>query len=389
MYYFRLHILNIALATLCTFTGGIDSSESNSSWTTEDILNVLYYQEGIIKDIYIDFYYEETIKAENETVTRKSANVTYAGSQNLFKTRKQVLDENGDGEISSDWEFSADGERKYFCDRGAFYGTVEKSLPEQAAIKQSWGSYYLTCVYWMPREKGRRGKECNLIGALEEDKNIKVAEELFEGRKTVVLIRPDYCKIYLDPALNFAVLASEATGSLTFKVRNSNFVEVTEGIWMPMQTERTYRNDSDWITRKTKVNKLEINNKFTEEDFRIKFEPGIRAYDVDLDMYITPSPANMDSVYLDGLVEIAKQRDHIDVHYDNKPANQSTVIDNNNTILKTSTSTPTPSILVETEMTDSRCLIQQVVTFVCLGLTAVLLLAFWVIRYRKKMLNIS
>jgi thiol-disulfide isomerase/thioredoxin len=253
-----------------------------SSFGTEDVLKVWRNQEDRLKDIYIDFDFVETKKNESGSViANKHENITYMAKENLFRTRKQVLVNN---EVAKDWEFSADGTREYYYNRTGSDGTVKNSLPEQAGIKHSWAVHYLSCVERNPRKKGNLGYECNLIGALEEDKRIKVTEELFERRNAVVLNRPDYCKIYLDPTLNFAVLGSEATGSdLTFKCKNSNFVEVADGLWLPLQTERTFKEGSDSINRKIKVNELKVNNNYTKEDFRIKFEPGITVRDIDLD----------------------------------------------------------------------------------------------------------
>jgi hypothetical protein len=383
LYYLCRHVSAAILITCLTLVG-LGFSESKSSFTTEDILNIWRDQAGRLDDFYVDFDFEESRKAENGSVVAyRRENITYMAKDNLFRTRKQRFVPNTN-EVTHDWEFSADGTREYFCDRSAFYGTVGKSLPEQAGIQQSWVVHYLTCVYRMPREKVNSGYESNLIGALEEDKRIEVTEELFEGRNTVVLSQPNYRKIYLDPELNFAVLGSEAIGDqLTFKCRNSNFVEVTEGIWLPLQTERTFKQGSDLITRKTKVNKLKVNNNYTEEDFRIKFEPGIRVRDIDLDMYITPSVADLDGFYLEQLMEMAKERDFIDVYHVNGPGKLSAVVDTNS-LTSTQRNISNLPVLGDANVSDSPHSWQQVVTFVSLGLTVVLLAYFWLMHRNKK-----
>lgn len=250
---------------------------TGSSFTREDILNIWRDQEAKIKDLHIDFDLEETLTDDRGAVTvHKREKITYMAKENRFRTRKQTFDLKSKGEVSTDWEFSADGEREYYCDRPAFYGTVKKSLPEQAGIRDSWVVHYLTCVQWMPRKPGNLGLECNLIGALEEDKSIQVSEGTFDGRPVVVLTRPDFEKFYLDPTLHFAVVGGEAIGKLSFKYRNSRFVEVAAGVWMPQQTERSFRDSktSQQITRRTTVNSLKVNSEYTDEDFRIRFEPG-------------------------------------------------------------------------------------------------------------------
>ncbi len=261
-----------------------EAARLTSSFTTEDILKIWRDQERKLHDIYIDFNFDETLKDKRgSVVASKRENIMYMSKGNLFRTRKQVFIPKDSNNVSNDWELSADGTREYYYDRPD-YGIVKNSLPEHAAIRHTWVIHYLSCVYRMPRKKGNIGHECNLIGALEEAKNIEVTEELFEGRKAVVLNRPNYSKIYLDPMRNFAVLGSEATGDLTFKCRNSNFVEVAEGIWMPLQTKRTFKQGSNLVIRKTKVNKLKINNNFTKEDFRIKFEPGTTVHDREMNL---------------------------------------------------------------------------------------------------------
>ncbi len=354
MFYCCRHIPAIVLTT-CLMLVNLGFSESMSSFTRDDILNIWLDQEGRLNDIYIDFDFEETLKDEHgSVVTFKCENITYMGKENLFRTRKQFFGTNFNSKVTKDWEFSVDGTREYYCDRPAFYGTVKNSLPEQAGIQHTWVIHYLSCVHRMPRKKGNAGHECNLIGALEEAKTIEVTEELFEGRKAVVLNRPNYSKIYLDPMRNFAVLGSKATGELTFKCRNSNFVEVAEGIWMPLQTERTFKQGSDLVIRKTKVNKLKVNNNYTKEDFRIKFEPGIRVRDIDLDMYITPSPAD-----------------------------QSATVDTNSATL-THEGISNPPVLGDADTSDSPHLLQRVVIFVCLGLSAVLFASFWLMKRKAK-----
>jgi hypothetical protein len=375
----RIPIIGLAsfLTLACT-----SFSQGAYSFTKQDILNILLDQDARISDFYIDFDLEEThTDANNAVILHKHENITYIAKDNLFRTRKKRFDPEKDNEVAGDWEFSADGQRKFSCDRLAFDGSVEASLPENAAIKQGWAVYYLISIGRMPRRKGNRGYECNLIGTLEEDETIELSQELLDGRQTVVLVRPGFEKIYLDPKMNFAVVAGCATGKLTFKFKNSEFVQVAKGIWMPMKTERTFKGRKNFITRKIQVKQLKVNNDFTEKDFRIAFEPGIRVWDANLKTYVSPSSSELDSIYLDQLVDTARQRNFIDVyHVADSPNNPSAADDNAPQLLS-----PNAQLHTVADADASNTLPwRQIVTFVSLGLTVLLLIAFWQIRRRAK-----
>jgi hypothetical protein len=383
MFYCCRHIPAIVLAT-CLMLVSLGFSESTSSFTTEDILNIWRDQEGRMNDIYIDFDYEETREAEDGSIERRHENITYLAKDNLYRTRKRNFDPTSVDGVSKDWEFSVNGKTKFSYNRLGFDGQVKSSLPENGDIKQGWVVHYLPFTLRMPRKPGSKGNFGDLIGALQQDGDrIGVCEGTYEGRKAVILTRPGYSRIYLDPKLNFAVLGSEATGQLHFKWINSNFSEVAEGIWMPLQILHTTKEGSTRITRRVKVNKLTVNNNYTEKDFEIKFEPGTRVWDRDLGTYITPSPAELDRIYLDGLVKVAEQRDHIDVYHVNEPANRSATVDTNSaTLIHEGISNP--HVLGEADTSGSPHSWQRVVTFVCIGLTAVLFAFFWLMKHKAK-----
>ncbi len=382
MFYCR-HIPAIVLAT-CLMLVSPGFSESASSFTTEDILNIWRDQEGRMNDIYIDFDFEETREAEDGSIVRRHENITYLAKDNLFRTRKRNFDPTAVDGVSKDWEFSVNGKTKFSYNRLAFDGQVKSSLPENGDIKQSWVGHYLTFTERMPRRPRSKGHAGDLIGALEAyGDRIGVSEGTYEGRKAVILTRPGYSRIYLDPKLNFAVLGSEATGQFHFKWINSNFLEVAEGIWMPLQILHTTKEGSTRITRRVKVNKLTVNNNYTEKDFEIKFEPGTRVFDRDLGTYITPSPAEMDRIYLDQLVDIAEEPELIDVYDVNEPGDHSETTDTNSATL-THEGISNPSVLGDADTSDSPHLLQRVVTFVCIGLTAVLFASFWLMKRKAK-----
>lgn len=308
-----------------------------------------------MNDIYIDFDYEETREAEDGSIERRHENITYLAKDNLYRTRKRNFDPTAVDGVSKDWEFSVNGKTKFAYNRLGFDGQVKRSLPEDGDIKQSWVVHYLPFTLRMPRKPGNKGHFGDLIGALQQDGDIiGLSEGTYEGRKAVILTRPGYSRIYLDPKLNFAVLGSEATGQLHFKWINSNFLEVAEGIWMPLQILHTTREGSTRITRRVKVNKLTVNNNYTEKDFEIKFEPGTRVLDRDLGTHITPSPAD-----------------------------QSATVDTNSATL-THEGISNPPVLGDADTSGSPHSWQRVVTFVCIGLTAVLFASFWLMKRKAK-----
>jgi hypothetical protein len=358
---------------------GLCVGETGPSFTTEDILNIWRDQEAKLKDLYVNFDLEETLTDDRgSVVASKRESITYMAKENRFRTRKQTFDPKNNGEVSADWEFSADGQREYYCDRPASYGTVKKSLPEQAGIRDSWVVHYLTCLQRMPRKPGNLGFECNLIGALEEDKAIQISQGTFDGRQVVVLIRPGFEKVYLDPKLNFAVLGGEAIGKLTFKYRNSDFVEVAEGVWMPKQTERSFRDTktSQQVTRKTTVNSLKATCEYSDDDFRIKFDPGIRVRDIDLGTYITPSSADLDGFYLGQLLDMAEDRNSIDVYHVRQGADRSGAAEAKDAHMPLGDAANAPmssGVGASTRVNPW----QKTVTLVALGLAAALLAVLW------------
>jgi hypothetical protein len=311
----RLRGKMVFVLTACVL-GSLCSAQDSPSITPEDILNIWRDQDARVEDFLLDFdLYERTTDESDGAVSERRENVVLLAKDNLFRTRQRVFEGDDRKKVTSDFEYSADGQREYFCSRLKLDGLVETKLPEQCAIQHRWAIDYLNCVQKMPRKKGNKGFECNLIGALDEDKRIEVSEGVFDGRKVVILIRPGHSRIYLDPERNYAVLGGEATGSLTFKYRNSDFVEVCEGVWMPRQTEKTFRDGSRHILRRTKVNVLKVNNGYQAADFRIQFEPGIRVLDLDLNMQITPSAKQFDPARLERIVRTADKENFIDVYH--------------------------------------------------------------------------
>lgn len=293
-------------------------SESVSSLTTQDLLIILRDQDARISDIDLNFDLEETetrFDGYSPSTHHKRENITYMAKGDLFRTRKKEFDLGNQNSLSFDQEFSADGKTQYFCNRQAYMGSVQFALPQNSGIRHRWAVFYLSCIHRAPRMVGNHGFECNLIGALEEDDSITVSNEFYEGRPAIVLTRPEYSKIYLDPQLNYAVLGTKSIGDRNFEQINSNFIEVVEGVWMPMNSEQYLKDDSTSITRKIKVNKISINNNFTEEKFKIHFPPGVRVYDYNINTYITPSSKELDSVYLEELLDSAEEKGFIDVDH--------------------------------------------------------------------------
>ena len=375
------------LTTAALILANISAAAGSASFTKEDVLNIWRDQEGRLSDFYVDFDFEEMRKGEDGSiVAHKRENIAYLAKANLFRTRKRVFDSES-GEPKRDWEISADGKREYFCDRPACYGTVKDTLPKQAGIQNTWAIHYLTCVYRMPRQEGNYGRVSNVISIL-EDPRTEISEEVFNGRKAVVLTQPGYAKVYLDPKLNFAVLGGEAAGhpKLTFKFKNADFVEVEEGIWMPKQAERTFRNGSQLVVRKTSVNEISVNNSFTSDDFRISFEPAIRVRDIDLGIYITPSAKDMNDFYLDSLLALAQDANFIDVYHVGETPVTNSATPETNIPQPPEGGEFGPSAVGDLGATGRSCSWQMIVTFISLAITAVVLVSYW-LRKRKKALD--
>ncbi len=366
----------LTLVAVCAAAAG-------SSFTKEEILSVWRDQEPGLADLYVDFDLVETRTDQNDTVIAlKHENITYMAKENLFRTRKKVLNPKNHTDIYHDWEFSADGNRKYSCNRRASDGFIQTSPPEKAAIKQSWAVHYLASVYRMPREKDGRTRQCNIISVL-EDTRTEIYEQVLDGRKVVVLTEPNYARTYLDPQRNFAVVAGEAAGhpTLTYKFKNSDFAEVAPGIWMPMQTERSFEYGPGYLTRKIKVNELKVNNDYGDEDFRINFEPGVTIHYTDLDLTI--SPAVLEGVYSDGLLDTTGKPGPIDVTGVNDAPNTPALAEANAPASKQQGSADPAPAAVATKPTVPG-LWRWAPAFMALALTALALAAFRLKRRAPK-----
>ena len=267
---------------------------SHPGITKKDILNVLLRQEGQINDLSFSFTMEEIIK-DKGVVSRQHTKVSLSTKEDLFRTRMQTfLYEDGEKKLTWDTEISADGIAVYYLDRMGRATRTEKKLPSEAGIRQNWGWAYLSPTLRKPRRRGNKGYEGNLIAALEEDySNIKLLDKmvLFEGRNTVVLERPGYCRVYLDPKIGFAVIGieSDEENLLKFRYVNSEFKEVAEGFWLPMRVEHSQsgklkpglscsikrQKSEDLIIedfelkRKLEIIDLKVNSGLTVEDFKI------------------------------------------------------------------------------------------------------------------------
>ena len=367
----------MVLATILT-VAAVCATAGASSFTKEEILSVWREQVAGLADLYLDFDLVETRTDQNDNVIAlKHENITYMAKGALFRTRKKVLNPKNHTEIYHDWEFSADGKRKYSCNRRASDGFIQTSPPEKAAIKQSWAVHYLTSVYRMPREKGGRTRQCNIISIL-EDTRTEISEQVLDGRKLVVLTEPNYARTCLDPQRNFAVVAGEAAGhpTLTFKFKNSGFAEVAPGIWMPMQTERSFKYGPGYLTRKIKVNEIKVNNNYTEEDFRIEFGPGITVHYRDLDLMI--SPGVLEGIYTDGLFETPEERKPTDVPRVNDAPNTPPPLEANAPVSKQqNAANPTPPAVGDG-------LWRWALAFIALALMALTLAAFRLKRRTPK-----
>lgn len=358
-------------------------SEHDSAFTHEDILTVLRDQEGRIDDLLLEFDSEEAEYTESGVlVGRKRENTMLMAKGSLFRTRRQSFDPETQ-EVIFDQEFAGDGAVEYFCDRQALYGTIRSRLPEQCVMRQSWASDYLISVMRHPRRKGGFGFEGNLIGALEEaPKGITISEEFADGRKIVVLTRFSspgvaHSEIRLDPEMNFAVLSKTGIGMHEgdFRFVNSDFVEVMDGVWLPRKVERFKRDKTSHTRRETmRVKTIEFNKGFTKGDFAIRFPYGVRVRDLDTRMHVTPSPKELDEVYLDHLLETAAEQNVIDVYHVDKTSGEDI-----------------PDAVVANAHEGNRAATgrshvswKMLVTFLMLGSAGVAYILSYSVRHRKK-----
>gem|GEM_PF-3416443 len=326
----RLKVLAAILVTVCIVSPS-SYCENESDFTHQDILTVLRDQEGRISDFLLEFDSEEVEKSPTGVIVRrKRENIMLMAKGSLFRTRVRAFDP-ATQELIYDQEFAGDGSVEYFCDRPALYGTIRSRLPDQCITRQSLAETYLLSVKRNPRMKGNFGFEGNLIGALEEaPEGINISEEFVDGRRVLVLTRFSspgigHSEIRLDPEMNFAVLSTTGIGvnKDKFKSINSDFLEVTDGIWLPRKVERVRRDKTSNTRHETiTVNTLEFNNGYDKDEFRIRFPPGVRVEDLDTDMVVTPSPRELDMVYLDHLLSAAVEQNFIDVYHVSQTPNE-------------------------------------------------------------------
>ncbi|NQV33264.1 MAG: hypothetical protein HQ515_11260, partial [Phycisphaeraceae bacterium] len=248
-------------------------------FTQDDILRVLRDQEARINDLLLEFEEEQIVRRKGGGIIgHKHHRVTLRAKDSLFRIRKQEIDPTTQ-EIVFDQEYAEDGAAAYFCDRTAGNGTVHAARPEQVAVRQEWAQYYFRNV----QMKGNADYQGALRGALEAaTQDITVNQGMIKRRRQVFLSHSGHARIQLDPDMNFAVskISIDGEGSSLFKGTNSDFVEVIDGLWMPLKTENIVRQGETTIGITTRVNKIEFNNGYTADDFRIDFEPGIRVRDL-------------------------------------------------------------------------------------------------------------
>ena len=252
-------------------------------FTREDILRVLRDQAARINDLFLEFEEEQIVRRRGGGIIgHKRHRVTLRAKDRLFRIRKQEIDPVTQG-IIFDQEYAEDGATAYSLDRTAGNGTFHAARPEQGAVRQEWAKYYLRNV----QMKGNPDYQGALRGALEAaSQDITVNQGMIKRRRQVFLSHSGHARIQLDPDMNFAVskISIDGEESSLFKGTNSDFVEVIEGIWMPLKTENILRQGETTTGITTKVNRIEFNNGYTVNDFRIDFEPDIRARDLDLDV---------------------------------------------------------------------------------------------------------
>ncbi len=127
--------------------------------------------------------------------------------------------------------------------------------------------------------KGSAGLEGNLMGALEESsQNFHIADGVLGSRRTVFFTRTGHSQIQMDRLMNFAITGINGN---SFPRTNSDFVEVIDGIWMPLKTESILPQEDQTTIYTAKVRRIKFNNGYTAKDFRIKFAPGIEVRDLD------------------------------------------------------------------------------------------------------------
>ncbi|MHC4156475.1 MAG: LolA-like protein [Planctomycetota bacterium] len=273
-----------------------DTNASSLGITKDDILNILLAQEGQVDDFSFSFTMEHTIN-DNGKVTRTHKEISLFTKGDLFRTKKQTfLCENAEKKLIVDTEISADGQIVYLLDRISMTGEVETKSPKEAGVGQNWGWAYTGPTLRKPRRRGNRGYEGNLIAALEEDyDNIKLLDksELFEGRNTIVLERPGYCRIYLDPTINFAVVGLESIGEIEFRAVNSEFKEVRKGFWLPMHMEMSQKRNNRAEKKQLQISDLKVNSGLTAKDFKIEFPKGVRIYDKNIGMLLPPNQSGV------------------------------------------------------------------------------------------------
>jgi hypothetical protein len=296
----RLRVL-VAIVVMSCIVSCSRDPENGSAFTHEDILTVLRDQEGRINDFLLEYDNEETKKNESGVIVgRKRSSVMLMAKGNLFRTRVRILDLETQ-ELTDDKEYGADGSLEYLCDRQALYGQIRSRLPEQAVMGQTLAEDYLGSVMRAPKKKFGI-LQLNLIGVLEtlvklnkmsEDFEDGISEELVDGRKIVVLTRTlsptvGHSEIRLDPQMNFAVLSKTGIGMHegNLKYVNSDFVEVIDGVWLPRKVERFKRDGKTSHTRHEiiTVNTIEFNKGYEKDDFRIRFPPGVRVKNEDVEM---------------------------------------------------------------------------------------------------------
>jgi len=163
------------------------------------------------------------------------------------------------------------------------YGQMKDSPPENAAIQHGWPLQYLMLVKRIPRGTGQMGLEGCLIGTLLGDPWITVSDDVYDGRPVVTIAGTNNGRIFVDPAMNYAIVGGDAVGTInqTHKYHHSDFVEVVDDIWMPRHMEFTSLDREGRTVRKVfKVNKTAFNSGYTKDDFRIKVERGMQMWDV-------------------------------------------------------------------------------------------------------------
>lgn len=280
------------LVVLGIFTPHMNSlccaAPGNLGITKADILNILLDQEARIKDISYHFRETELTKDRwnSETKNANYDEIYLAVKEDLFHTRKQTFGSSKWDEVAWENEWAADGKIVQMLDIKNQFGSVEKRLPREASIKQSYAHNYLAVTMRSKREPGKpRG---NLIGLLEEHSDIlKLLDEsiVFNGRDTIVLEMPNYARFYLDPKIGFAVVGAESIGQNEFHWINSYFKEIEPGFWLPMHTKTVFTLDENTVETNVEVIYIKANKDLTVEDFRINFPGHVRVLDVALNEF--------------------------------------------------------------------------------------------------------